>query len=115
MTNVYHGFTCRQSINAKNVMEFIDNFSTTITKPICIVLDNTSIHTGDRMEKPFDEWRQSGIYISFFLPSYSLHLYVAETLWRVLKTKWIKLSHYIDIHALFDATHRTLDDIGQIM
>ncbi|WP_302576212.1 hypothetical protein [uncultured Duncaniella sp.] len=37
---------------------------------------------------------------------------VAETLWRILKTKWIKPSHYIDTNTLFDATHEILDGIG---
>lgn len=109
--NVYYGFTSRQSIKAENVAEFIDNFSKTIKRPTFIVLDNASIHTGGRMKESIDKWKKRGLYI-FFLPPYSPHLNIAETLWRILKTKWLKPSHYIDTHTLFDTTHRILDGIG---
>lgn len=110
--NVYHGFTSRQSIKAENVAEFIDNFSMTITRPTFIVLDNASVHTGGKMKESLAKWRERGLYI-FFLPPYSPHLNIAETLWRVLKTKWIKPCHYIDTTTLFDVTHDILDGIGR--
>lgn len=109
--NVYHGFTSRQGIKAENVAEFIDDFSTTITRPTFIVLDNASVHTGGKMKESIEKWKERGLYI-FFLPPYSPHLNIAETLWRILKTKWLKPSHYIDTHTLFDATHGILDGIG---
>ena len=109
--NVYHGFTSRQGIKAEDVANFIENFSTTITRPTFIVLDNASVHTAGRMKESIDKWKERGLYI-FFLPPYSPHLNIAETLWRVLKTKWLKPSHYVDTHTLFDTTHRILDGIG---
>lgn len=109
--NVYHGFTSLQSIKAENVAEFIDNFSLTIIRPTFIVLDNASVHTGGRMKEMIEKWRQRGLYI-FYLPPYSPHLNIAETLWRILKTKWIKPSHYIDTNTLFNATHEILGSIG---
>lgn len=109
--NVYHGFTSRQGIKAENVAEFIDNFSLTITKPTFIVLDNASVHTGGLMKKSIEKWRARGLYI-FYLPPYSPHLNIAETLWRILKTKWIKPCHYIDTNTLFNATHEILSGIG---
>lgn len=109
--NVYHGFTSRQSIKAENVAEFIDNFSLTITKPTFIVIDNASVHTGGLMKESIDKWRARGLYI-FYLPPYSPHLNIAETLWRILKTKWIKPCHYIDTNTLFNATNEILSSIG---
>lgn len=110
-SNIYHGFTKRQSITAQDVAEFIDNFSITIARPTFIVLDNASVHRGGKMKEMIEKWKERGLYI-FFLPPYSPHLNIAETLWRILKTKWIKPEHYIDTHTLFDATHRILDGIG---
>lgn len=110
--NVYHGFTSRQSIKAENMAEFIDNFSLTITRPSFIVLDNASVHTGAKMKEMIEKWRRRGLYI-FYLPPYSPHLNIAETLWRILKTKWIKPCHYIDTSTLFNATHEILDGIGE--
>lgn len=109
--NVYHGFTSRQSIKAENVAEFIDNFSLIITKPTFIVLDNASVHTGGLMKESIDKWKARGLYI-FYLPPYSPHLNIAETLWRILKTKWIKPCHYIDTDTLFNATNEILSGIG---
>lgn len=109
--NIYHGFTSRQSIKAENVAGFIDNFSLTITRPTFIVIDNASVHTGGMMKESLEKWSARGLYI-FYLPPYSPHLNIAETLWRVLKTKWIKPCHYIDTDTLFNATHEILDGIG---
>ena len=109
--NVYHGFTSSQGIKAENVADFIDDFSTTITRPTFIVLDNASVHTGGKMKESIEKWKDRGLYI-FYLPIYSPHLNIAETLWRILKTKWLKPSHYVDTHTLFDTTHRILDGIG---
>lgn len=109
--NAYHGFTSRQSIKAEDVADFIDTFSLTITRPTFIVLDNASVHTGGKMKEMVEKWRQRGLYI-FYLPPYSPHLNIAETLWRILKTKWIKPCHYIDTSTLFNATHEILDGIG---
>lgn len=110
--NVYHGFTSRQSIKAENVADFIDNFSLTITRPTFIVLDNASVHTGGKMKEMVEKWRRRGLYI-FYLPPYSPHLNIAETLWRILKTKWIKPCHYIDTSTLFNVTHEILGRIGE--
>jgi len=48
----------------------------------------------------------------FFLPPYSPHLNIAETLWRILKGKWIRPQDYITTDMLFYATNRALADIG---
>lgn len=110
--NVYHGFTSCQSIKAEDVAKFIDKFSKSITPPTFIVLENASVHTGGKMKESLDRWRKRGRYI-FFLPPYSPHLNIAETLWRILKTKWIKPHHYIDTKSLFNATHEILHGIGE--
>ena len=64
------------------------------------------------MKESLDRWRKRGLYI-FFLPPYSPHLNIAETLWRILKTKWIKPHHYTDTNSLFNATQEILDGIGE--
>lgn len=44
----------------------------------------------------------------FFFP----HLNIAETLWRVLKGKWIRQQDNVSTDTLFYATNRALADIG---
>lgn len=91
-------------------MEFIDSFSTTITKPIFIILNNTSVHPGDRMEKSLDKWRQWRLYI--FFPSLIFAPFqCSKGLVESSQNQKIKLSYYIDTHTLCDAKHRTRDDI----
>lgn len=68
-------------------------------------------HTGGLMKESIDKWKARGLYI-FYLPPYSPHLNIAETLWRILKTKWIKPCHYIDTDTLFNATNEILSGIG---
>ena len=49
----------------------------------------------------------------FFLPPYSPQLNIAETLWRILKGKWIRPQDYITSDMLFYTTNRALADIGK--
>lgn len=48
-----------------------------------------------------------------FLPPYSPQLNIAETLWRILKGKWIRPQDYITSDILFYTTNRALADIGK--
>ncbi|MDR3062503.1 MAG: hypothetical protein LBU57_10435 [Dysgonamonadaceae bacterium] len=59
------------------------------------------------------EWR-----FSFFIirditevPFYSPHLNIAETLWRILKGKWIRPLDYVSTDTLFYSTNRALADV----
>jgi len=40
-------------------------------------------------------WQKRGLFI-FYLPTYSPHLSIAETLWRKLKYEWLAASDYED-------------------
>ena len=47
-----------------------------------------------------------------YLPPYSPHLNLAETLWRKLKTEWLAVEDYLQEQALFYATNRCLASVG---
>jgi transposase len=51
----------------------------------------------------------------FFLPPYSPHLNLAETLWRILKGKWIKPQDYISKDNLFYAANSALANVGKVL
>lgn len=61
-------FTYQQagSLNA-DFIECVDSFSTAITKPTVIVLDNASWHTAGVWQAKKEEWEQKGLFI-FLLP-----------------------------------------------
>lgn len=109
---VYHGFTTQENINSDRFIEFMENFSLTINKETVVVLDNSSIHKSRKVKECFDRWKERGLHI-FYLPPYSPHLNIAETLWRILKGKWIKPHHYGTKHGLFSAVEEILSNIGK--
>lgn len=57
-------------------------------------------------------WQERGLFI-FFLPTYSPELNIAETLWRVMKTKWIKVQDYMEKDVLSYAINRCLTNVGK--
>jgi len=56
-------------------------------------------------------WEKHGLFL-FFLPPYSPHLNIAETLWRILKGKWLKPADYSSTDSLLYATNRALAALG---
>ncbi|MBL7993531.1 MAG: transposase [Candidatus Kapabacteria bacterium] len=51
----------------------------------------------------------------FFLPPYSPHLNIAETLWRKLKKEWLNLEDYQDKETLFYAVNRCMAHVGKFL
>ena len=109
--NVYHGFTTQDNIGSKQVVDFLDRFSFTIKKKTVIVLDNASIHRSKQTAEIRKVWEKRGLFL-FFLPPYSPHLNIIETLWRILKTKWIRPQDYTTTDQLFYSTNRALAAVG---
>ena len=80
--NQYKGFQAQESINADRIVDYLDRFSFEVKKKTVVVLDNASII-----------WEDRGLFL-FYLPPYSPELNPAETLWRILKGKWIRPDDY---------------------
>lgn len=107
----YEGFSTTESITTEKVADFLDRFSMTIKKETFIVLDNARIHRSKLMMEMRRIWEKRGLYL-FFLPPYSPHLNIAETLWRILKGKWIQPADYFSTDSLFYAVDRSLAALG---
>lgn len=56
-------------------------------------------------------WEKRGLFL-FFLPSYSPHINIAETLWRIMKGKGIQPGDYTSTDSLFYAANRYLASLG---
>ena len=69
------------SIKSQFVIDSINNWAETITKPTILVLDNAPIHKAKIFQEKMIQWQEKNLYI-FFLPAYSPHLNRIETLWR---------------------------------
>jgi transposase len=96
----YDGFTTTESINSEKIIGYLDGLSFRISKKTVVVLDNARIHQARIVMRHRELWQKRVLFL-FFLPPYSPHLNLAETLWRILKGKWIKPQDYISKDNLF--------------
>ena len=108
------GFTTTDSITADKVVEFLDEFSFQVCKNTFAVLDNATVHNNHKIKELRAIWEKRGLFL-FYLPPYSPHLNIAETLWRILKGKWIRPQDYISTDSLFYAANRILAAVGKSM
>lgn len=108
----YHGFSSTESMTSERIADFLDRFSLTIRKDTFVVLDNAKVHRSKYMKEMRRIWEKRGLYL-FFLPPYSPHLNIAETLWRMLKGQWIQPADYISVDNLFYAVNRGLAGLGK--
>ena len=110
-TNQFRFKTTQKNINANFVIEFLDEFSLSITKQTVVVLDNARIHTARKVKQLFEVWRKRGLYI-FYLPPYSPHLNIIERLWKEIKQGWLRPQDYRSADDLFFALNRICNAIG---
>lgn len=108
----YHGFTTTESIDSDKFIEFVDRFSMSLSKPTVLVVDNASVHKSKKVKECFGKWNERGLFI-FYLPPYSPQLNIAETVWRILKGKWISPHDYATRQGLFQTVENILSKIGK--
>jgi transposase len=83
-----------------------------VRKDTFVVLDNASVHRNHKIRELRPICEKRGLSL-FFLPPYSPHLNIAETLWRILKGKWIRPLDYVSTDSLFYTTNRALAAVGK--
>lgn len=104
--------TSEETIDAAFVVEQLPRFSFSLSKLTVVVLDNARIDTGKKMRERIRAWRQRGLFI-FYLPTYSPHLNIAETLWRKLKYEWLAAADYESKGHLQYAVRQALPAFGK--
>jgi len=82
-----------KTIDAAFAVEQLERFSLSLKRLTVVVLDNARIHTGKKMRERIEGWQSRGLFI-FYLPTYSPHLNIAETVWRKLKYEWLSPPDY---------------------
>jgi transposase len=104
----YVGMMTQGNIDAGTVIEFLEKLSFGIKKKTVLILDNASVHKSHSIIErvPFWQWR------GLFLPPYSPHLNIAETVWIKLKKEWLNPEDYLEKDKLFYATNRWLAALG---
>lgn len=94
------------------MIAFLDDFAEKTTQKTVVVLDNATIHHSDDFKDKIPEWEEKDLYI-FYLPTYSPHLNLIETLWRMIKYRWLKPEDYADFQTLTDAVEDIICNIGK--
>lgn len=109
--NQFEGYDIFGTMNAEILATCLDDFATKITQKTVIVMDNAPFHHADLIADKMEEWREKDLYI-WFLPAYSPHLNLIETLWRKIKYEWLKPPHYATWQSLNERLDEIFDDIG---
>ena len=102
--------TTTQSVTAKVISGWLDEFSFQIERLRVVVLDNAKLHHKAVRER-CGVWQERGLFV-LFLPPYSPPLNMAETLWRKLKYEWLRPDDYADEETLHYAVWQALATVG---
>jgi transposase len=104
--------TTLQKITSAFIIEQLERLSFSIKKTTVVVLDNAGVHTSGQVQERRTFWQQRGLFI-FYLPGYSPHLNIAETLWRKLKYEWLQPEDYVTADGLFYQVRQALAAVGK--
>ncbi len=108
-----HTWTSDKAITAQFVVDAIEEWvAEKLVKPRVLVVDNARIHRSRLMQGKLAEWGAKNLYV-FFLPAYSPHLNLIETLWRKMKYQWLKAEDYASFEKLSEAVKKILSEIGK--
>ena len=110
--NELHAVAREGSLDAAFVIDTLDAWAATRTRPTVLVLDNARIHHAAAFQARLQDWEDQNLPI-FYLPTYSPHLNKIETLWRKMKYEWLRPEAYADFKALKTAVWYILDRVGQ--
>ncbi len=103
--------TGEQTFSAQFILEQFETLSLKLRKLTVVVLDNARIHTSGIIKERIKIWQSRGLYL-FYLPRYSPHLNIVETLWRKLKYEWLTPIDYQSKEHLFYQINLALKAVG---
>ena len=101
----------RRRITSQFIIEQLERLSFSLRKLTVVVLDNARVHTSQQVQERRPFWQRRGLFI-FYLPPYSPHLNIAETLWRKLKYEWLAPADYATTDGLFYQVRQALATVG---
>jgi transposase len=102
----------RESITAQIIFEQFERLSFELKRLTVVVIDNAPVHRARVIKERIEVWQQRGLYL-FYLPRYSPHLNIVETLWRKLKYEWLQPSDYETKETLSYAVRQALKAVGE--
>lgn len=103
--------TTPQTVTSQFLFEQFERFSVGLQKLTVVVLDNAAVHRARIIKERIGVWQQRGLFL-FYLPRYSPHLNIVETLWRKLKYEWLAPKDYETRESLSYAVRLALKAVG---
>jgi transposase len=103
--------TTTQTLTGEFFCEQFERFSASLKKLTVVVLDNAAVHRARVIKERIGVWQQRGLFL-FYLPRYSPHLNIVETLWRKLKYEWLTAKDYETRETLRYAVRLALKAVG---
>ena len=103
-----------ERITGEFVVRQIEKLAAVIDKPTVVVPDNAPANRNQKMRERIPFWERRGLSI-FYLPVYSPHLNIAETLWRKLKYEWLCPADYLDWENLKYQVRLGLSNVGSLL
>lgn len=103
--------TTMETMTSQFLFEQFERFSVGLKKLTVIVLDNAAVHRARIIKERLGVWQQRGLFL-FYLPRYSPHLNIVETLWRKLKYEWLTPKDYETRDTLSYAVRLALKAVG---
>jgi transposase len=100
-----------RSITSAFVIAELEALSLSLVRPSVVILDNAGMHRAGALVACFERWQARGLFVAY-LPAYSPHLNIVETLWRKLKYEWLRPSDYADKGTLHLAVWQALAAVG---
>ena len=104
--------TTEGSITARFVFEQFEHLSLQLRRLTVVVVDNARVHRAQIIKERIEVWQRRGLFI-FYLPRYSPHLNIVETLWRKLKYEWLQPSDYKTRDTLSYGVRQALKAVGE--
>jgi transposase len=104
--------TTGEAITAQFIFEQFEHLSLSLSKLTVVVLDNAPSHRARIIKERILVWQRRGLFL-FYLPRYSPHLNIVETLWRKLKYEWLAPRDYETRETLCYAVRLALKSIGK--
>jgi transposase len=106
--------TTTERVNSSFIVEQFERLSFSVKRLTVVVLDNARIHTSKQVQERRGFWQERGLFL-FYLPPYSPHLNIAETLWRKLKYEWLQPSDYASAETLLYQVRQALAAVGNLL
>ena len=106
--------TTSKAINGAFIVEQLEKLSFDLQRLTVVVLDNAPAHVAKCVQERRRFWQERGLWV-FYLPPYSPHLNIVETLWRKLKYQWLQPQDYLDTQRLFYQVRQALAAVGTLL